>query len=85
MFIDDKETPRTKPPSPKRPWDVLVPEVLVTKSICEYSLSTFMVFLMREGLYGTHVQLNGKCRKIVFSSMRCSKFSGKHRVLCIIL
>ena len=31
---------------------------------------------MRAGLSGTHVQLNGKCRKIVFSSMRCSKFSG---------
>ena len=29
---------------------------------------------MRAGLSGTHVQLNGKCRKIVFSSMRCSKF-----------
>ena len=40
---------------------------------------------MRAGLSGTHVQLNGKCRKIVFSSMRSSKFSGKYRVLYIIL
>ena len=31
MFIGDKEMPRTKPPPPKRPWDVLVPKVLVTK------------------------------------------------------
>ena len=40
---------------------------------------------MRAGLSGTHVQLNGKCRKIVFSSMRCSKFSGKYRILYMIL
>ena len=28
-------------------------------------------------------KLDGKCRKIVFSSLHCSKFSGKYRVLYI--